>query len=1261
MQASKNSQNMPEEPAPLNASMKSQGGRDSGFFSQLSQQTQMTQSQGSFTHIPSLQKEVSDIPDLAADTTAEITFASTENDENTRQSFHSANEVLSVKAFSPQPPKEQPKETAPQVVIPMKQQAKLPPRSQTPTRASPSPTKLPRSPFKEKNERVNEPRRSGRLAEAARKSAEGLSIQQEQRAHSPVKPLGSPARLRTPNRTPLTNKNNRANMSPTSPMQYKLPSPLRKSPLKEVIVPKDDSSNSASNSPHSSEASTPLPSLVRKSSIAFASLPVREPLTNKKKSTGGSHVRSSYLEKAAQNGSQRASWMGRATNGKSLGATSRSIIMGETNRQMEDKSERKRSLLDTQELDDEESSDDDGRRKRSRGHTYTVPTKSGDDSDNETRRQVEQHNMSSTRSLHEKIEMLNKHSAMHSLKSLTSTPAPPSEDISAEPSYPTLPRPSKEHAKEAEVGDDDDDDEEDWIPMKKTSTRPELDRATTSTSTQSFTLTEKSLTSTPKATRTFLPRLSPKKVASPERTVQVYTQSSTTYDSFHTATSRPTSPAKSLTYTSNADDSNKDKSLRGSPFKSPAIGLYGLKAATESAFKNARQKLFNNAAVGPSERSDALSPPPPEKDYRDGPETNAMLDEPIKLKSNKLQVSKEPSYPTLSASALEDEGQEPRRTRSSKSREEARAMTPPSPKRDTREEERRREEEEERRREEEQRRKIEEIERARAAREAEEARRREKEELRRQRAEEKRQEEERRRLQREELERERQRQRELEEERIAEQKRVEALREQLRREEEERLELEQRIAEERAIQEELQRKLEAERKADEAKRAAREPPRPLSRLQKPAPRTLRAPKTAIPQKPVSIKTASQRELDNRKPAPQTSASSLNDALKDTFGSSNSQGDLGASQLNSSQSSIRAAAAGVISKGVKALESAAQAKKKQQEDAARKAAQRQEIIRRREENQRRLAREEEERRKGTQSSQGKPRQRTVERELEPVKKKLAPTSTSKPLLSRTTPGPSSSIRKVDDTPSHAPPTGSKRPLQETDEQHRYGTIKAVPSTTAPDAKRPKTDEYENMPVRPSTNKVAHGYAPASTTKTPMAPPSMKPPQTIPTKKNDGGRSLGGKDSGSNRTPSSWKTPVQQAQTQAQQPQTVKSSPHYPPGESIELPPIPSDSEDDYSEDELPSKKSFSRPLWAESPELQAALLQQQTMDPEAIFGPMPALQMDEIFRGGRGGRDRWRGRTSSANWSRDAVTREEVERDLEARRELRERGGWSFNF
>ncbi|KAK9488564.1 hypothetical protein V1527DRAFT_401669 [Lipomyces starkeyi] len=90
-----------------------------------------------------------------------------------------------------------------------------------------------------------------------------------------------------------------------------------------------------------------------------------------------------------------------------------------------------------------------------------------------------------------------------------------------------------------------------------------------------------------------------------------------------------------------------------------------------------------------------------------------------------------------------------------------------------------------------------------------------------------------------------------------------------------------------------------------------------------------------------------------------------------------------------------------------------------------------------------------------------------------------------------------------------------------------------------------------------------------------------------------------------------------------------------GDHIALPEIYSESEDDDDSSVILD--------WAHSPFLQEALRQQQRVDPDTVFGPVPPLLMEEVFRTRAGGTARFRPRSSSANWSNnDRVTPQEID-------------------
>ncbi|KAK2754188.1 inner centromere protein [Colletotrichum kahawae] len=117
--------------------------------------------------------------------------------------------------------------------------------------------------------------------------------------------------------------------------------------------------------------------------------------------------------------------------------------------------------------------------------------------------------------------------------------------------------------------------------------------------------------------------------------------------------------------------------------------------------------------------------------------------------------------------------------------------------------------------------------------------------------------------------------------------------------------------------------------------------------------------------------------------------------------------------------------------------------------------------------------------------------------------------------------------------------------------------------------------------------------------------------------------------------------------------TRSSPRFQDGEKIELPEIDTDPEDEDENDD------FVAP-WADSPDLRRALMRQETLDPQGIFGPPRALNMEEVFNNSKERWHKFRARTSSANWSgSDRLTEDEIRKDIAARNRLRKDGGWSY--
>ncbi|KAG0198756.1 hypothetical protein BGX33_012082 [Mortierella sp. NVP41] len=94
----------------------------------------------------------------------------------------------------------------------------------------------------------------------------------------------------------------------------------------------------------------------------------------------------------------------------------------------------------------------------------------------------------------------------------------------------------------------------------------------------------------------------------------------------------------------------------------------------------------------------------------------------------------------------------------------------------------------------------------------------------------------------------------------------------------------------------------------------------------------------------------------------------------------------------------------------------------------------------------------------------------------------------------------------------------------------------------------------------------------------------------------------------------------------------------------LPEIQSDGEDHDQDDQdsasMSKKRKANVPSWATWEELESAMEDQKHLNPEEIFGPLPVLDVGEIFPGRE--KKSFRPRTSSAHWgAADALTPQEV--------------------
>ena len=175
---------------------------------------------------------------------------------------------------------------------------------------------------------------------------------------------------------------------------------------KDSILEEDHDSN-VSHFP--SEGSSPAKPLVRKSSLSFASLPAREPLTTKK-SLGARVSRTSHVEQSKQAPVNRNSYFGRYTEGKSLGG-----------------------IRPSEQVEDLENGDDMD--LDNVGKSNMAREESDGDS-----RIAKLHNKSSTQRLHERINLLGQNQTARPTK-----PVNTSSLLISQPTYPELPKSGAEN------------------------------------------------------------------------------------------------------------------------------------------------------------------------------------------------------------------------------------------------------------------------------------------------------------------------------------------------------------------------------------------------------------------------------------------------------------------------------------------------------------------------------------------------------------------------------------------------------------------------------------------------------------------------------------------------------------------------------------------------------------------------------------------------------------------------------------------------
>ena len=193
------------------------------------------------------------------------------------------------------------------------------------------------------------------------------------------------------------------------------------------VLGKEDADNvGIEESRSSSQESSPARGLVRKSSLTFAALPAREPITTKK--SIGTRISQTNTFEPHKSANMQSSLMERLTGGKSLGGVKQFDAHGET-------------------LED--------------GALGDRPQPSREESDSDSR-MTKLHNKSSTQRLHERINLLGKSQPPRPTKSI------PTLASIAQPEYPDLTKEASlvwnpAAASVATSSSNKNDEDDDWI------------------------------------------------------------------------------------------------------------------------------------------------------------------------------------------------------------------------------------------------------------------------------------------------------------------------------------------------------------------------------------------------------------------------------------------------------------------------------------------------------------------------------------------------------------------------------------------------------------------------------------------------------------------------------------------------------------------------------------------------------------------------------------------------------------------------------
>jgi hypothetical protein len=375
------------------------------------------------------------------------------------------------------------------------------------------------------------------------------------------------------------------------------------------------------------DPSPPHVPVVRKSSMNLASLPAREPLTNKKS------IRESNLEQLKQSGSKRTEWIRNKSSGKSLGRSSKPVIRQHEEREREREEEReKQAVLEPNTGEKRKSEGESSRyRKMSRGNdvevhevqeTVKIPTKGGDDDLDAAMRL---HNKTSTQRLHDRIQQMGKLSAARTARqssrsigtSLAQSSNPAYPDLSAhEDKMPPgntvdVPTLSQEKQPEAEpVNARPESAEIEASALTRSTPRPQPMRGETEHVPPSSNDLERAATP-PRSPRWPSPiKTASQQLASLNRPNPVETERPSTLPRQQSPMSTPYSPLKTVAYASVDDVPQFLARAQLSPKRTPTTDntLPAVKAHTSTALRKAKEMWAKSSLVSASEKVEILSP-----------------------------------------------------------------------------------------------------------------------------------------------------------------------------------------------------------------------------------------------------------------------------------------------------------------------------------------------------------------------------------------------------------------------------------------------------------------------------------------------------------------------------------------------------------------------------------------------------------------------------------------------------------------------------